>query len=66
MVGKSYILVDISYIQIDISYILVNISHILVDISYILVDISCFHDYDQELALSLLCYLEIGRENHQK
>ena len=29
-------------------------------------EISCFHDYGQELALSLLYYLEIGRNHRQK
>ena len=29
-------------------------------------EISCFHDYGQELALSLLYYFEIGREHLQK
>ena len=29
-----------------------------------LAEISCFHDYGQELALSLL-YLQIGRQNRQ-
>ena len=32
----------------------------------VLAEISCFHDYGQELALSLLYYLEIGRNHRQK
>ena len=31
----------------------------------IMTDGSCFHDYGQELALSLLYYLEIGQNHRQ-
>ena len=36
-----------------------------VNINSVPTEISCFHDYGQKLALSLLYYLKIGRKNYQ-
>ena len=46
--------------------LLISNSAITIQRGTVAAEVSCFHDYGRELALSLLHYHEIGRNNHEK